>query len=178
MPAALAFRYARALADLAGPGSERIAQELEIVERALKESNDLRIAFESPAVPPPRKRAVIAALTRMLGLSDLLRRFLSIVVEHRRTSLLGDIREAFQAVMDERLGVVRVDVSSARALGDEQRSQLVAELVRMTGKKTRAEFGIREELIGGVLAQIGSTVYDGSVRGRLQAMKRRLAGTD
>lgn len=183
MPAALAFRYARALADLSvRPGSpvdgEAAMAELQAFERALQECQDLRGVLESPAIAPARKQAVMSRLAGMLPLSDLVRRFLLVVVDHRRVELLADVREAFEAVLDERLGLVRVDVTSARQLTPSQRQDLLVGLSRLTGKRTHARFALREDLIGGVVARVGSTVYDGSVRGQLQALKQRLAGTE
>ncbi len=179
MPAALAVRYARALADLVeGPGApaEAVTRDLEAFEKALAESEDLHKVLESPAVTPVGKRRVIVRLAALLAVSDLVRRFLLVVADHRRMRLLHDIREAFESVMDERAGAVRVDVMSARELTPARRDELLAELGRITGKKPRARFSIREDLIGGVMASVGSTVYDGSIRGQLEALKQRLAG--
>jgi F-type H+-transporting ATPase subunit delta len=78
-------------------------------------------------------------------------------------------------VIDERLGRVRADVTSARALSDSQKTALAAELARLSGRQVRCEFGADESLLGGAMARIGSTIWDGSVRGRLEAMRRRLA---
>lgn len=183
MPSALAMRYARALADVAmAPGSkgnaEGVIADLGTFERVLTESVDLKTALESPAVPPPRKRAVAGRLAKELQLSDTVRRFLFVLIDHRRTALLREVREAFESVMDERLGIVRADVMSARPLTEPQQQQILAGLARLTGKQTRAQFRVRDELIGGVMARIGSTVYDGSVRGQLEALKQRLAGVD
>jgi F-type H+-transporting ATPase subunit delta len=181
MPAALASRYARVLADLAmkpgaGVDPHAVMHEIEAFEEALGASHDLRTALESPAIPPGRKRAVIARLAKTLPLSSLVRRFLAVLVDHRRTSLLPEIRPAFEAVMDERLGVVRVDVVSARELTAAQREDLAASVGRLSGKRARAHFAVREELLGGAVARVGSTVFDGSVRGQLEALKQRLAG--
>ena len=179
MPNALAFRYARALADLAarpGVDLETLRRELDAFTAALAESEDLRTALESPAVTPPRKRAVISRMAALLPISDLVRRFLLVVVDHRRVALLREIGEAFEAVIDNRLGVVRADVLSARELTAQQREQLLAGLGKLTGRQVRARFAVDEKLIGGVVARIGSTVYDGSVHGQLQALRHRLAG--
>ncbi len=181
MPNAVAFRYARALADLAAkPGAavdpRGVIADLETFERALVASPDLRNAMQSPAVPPARKHAVMARLTKRLSLADLVRRFLMVLIDHRRMPLLGEIREAFETVMDERLGVVRVDVVSARELTAAQRDELLREFSRATGKKARARFAVSGDLIGGLIAKVGSTVFDGSLRGQLQALKARMAG--
>jgi F-type H+-transporting ATPase subunit delta len=181
MPRALAFRYARALADLVlEPGStadpQAVAAEIESFERTLEAWPDLKLALESPTVPAARKRAVVGRLADSLPLSSLVRRFLFVLIDHRRVALLGDLREAFQAVIDERSGLVRADVVSARLLGPAEREEVVATLGRLTGREARAEFRVERELIGGVVARIGSTVYDGSIRGQLQGLKQRLTG--
>ncbi len=181
MPRALAFRYARALADLVlEPGSaaeaQGVAAEMESFDRTLKAWTDLRLVLESPTVPAARKRAVVGRLAESLPLSDLVRRFLFVLIDHRRVALLGDVREAFQAVMDERSGLVRADVVSARLLGPEERGRILATLGRLTGREARADFRVENGLVGGVVARVGSTVYDGSIRGQLQGLKQRLTG--
>jgi F-type H+-transporting ATPase subunit delta len=180
MPVALAFRYARALADAtasSGTAAEAVAADLSSFEQALAETPDLYRTLESPAVPQQRKRAVVTRLAQMLALSDVVRKFLLVVIDRRRIRLLRDIREGFEAVMDERGGVVRADVTSASELSEAQKTELLASLSRMTGKRMRACFSTSEELIGGVLARVGSTVYDGSVQSQLEGLKRHLAGT-
>lgn len=183
MPAAVASRYARALADLVTrPGSglepERALAELESFAGALKASAELQHVLLSPAVPPPRKRALIARLAGGVGLSDLIRRFLYVLVDRRRIALLEEVREAFETEIDERRGVVRVDVASARELSAAQREALGRELARLTGRRPRLRFALQPGLIAGLVARVGSTVYDGSVRGQLLALRQRLAGED
>lgn len=178
MPGALAFRYGRALADLALPALDpaAIAGELRLFGQALEESRDLQIALESPSVPPARKRAVITRLAGVLPFSDLVRRFLCVLIDHRRTALIGEVREAFEAVVDERLGIVRAEVVSAKPLAERERQEIVGTLTRLTRKEARARFRVEDGLIGGVVARIGSTVYDGSIRGQLQGLQQKMAG--
>lgn len=179
MPDALAFRYARALADVAeqaGSGAETIAVELAAFGNALSETPDLNSALESPAVSQQQKTAVVARLAQLLPLSGIVRRFLQVVIGHRRVGLVHDIREAFEMVMDERGGVVRAEVTSARELSEAQKAELLASLTRATGKKMRASFATSGELIGGVMARVGSTVYDGSIQSQLEGLKRVLVG--
>jgi len=130
----------------------------------------------SPAVPPPRKRSLIGRLAAGLGVSDLLKRFLYVLVDHRRIGLLAEIHEAFEIEVDRRRGLARVDVSSARELTATEREALARELSRLTGQQPRLRFRLAPELIGGLVARVGSTVYDGSVRGQLAALKERMAG--
>ncbi len=183
MPSAVATRYARALVGLAtrpgvGPAADCLLEEMAAFDQALAVTPALRNVLLSPAVAPAQKRALVTRLSQKLGISDLVRRFLLVVIERRRLKLLGEIREAVEGLLDDKLGAVRVDVVSARQLSDTQREALVAGLAVLTGHKPRPRFRVDPELIGGLVARIGSTIYDGSVRGQLEALKRRLVGQE
>jgi F-type H+-transporting ATPase subunit delta len=180
MTSAVAARYARALADaVLAPGSglepvQAVAQ-LTAVEALMQESSELRHALSSPAVRPPNKRRVIDDLAGRSGLSRLIRNFLFVLVDHHRFAVLPDIREAFETEIDQRLGFVRAEVASAQSLDGEQTRAIEAGLTTLTGKQVRARFHVDPALIGGVVARIGSTVYDGSLRGQLESMRRQIA---
>ncbi len=177
---ALAFRYANALADVvtrpaAGIDPQRAAAELRAFEAALASSPELREVLSSPAVPPSRKRAVVGRIAELAGISRVLRNFLLVLIDHRRVTILADVLERFEFLVDERLGFTWALVRSASELDERRRAALVAELERVTGKRVRARFEVDGSLIGGAVAKIGSTVYDGSVRARLEGLGRRLA---
>jgi F-type H+-transporting ATPase subunit delta len=180
MSTALANRYASALVDVvtaSGSGLDPLAVlgQLKDFEAAVASSVELKNVLLSPAVAAPRKRAVIAKLAEPMGLSEKVRNFFYVLLDHRRVSLIGSLAAAYETVLDDRLGRVRADISSAQPLNDEQKAQLLAELTRLSGRTVRPEFSIDASLVGGVTARIGSTIYDGSVRGRLEAMQRQLA---
>ena len=139
------------------------------------ESPELRNALITPAVPPARKRAVIGRVADILGLSRITRNFLFVLIDRRRIAEFSDVVNAFEQILDERLGFARAQVASARELTEEQRAALTAVLEKASDKRLRAQFAVDASLIGGVLARIGSTVYDGSVRGQLQTLRRRLS---
>lgn len=179
MSSAAASRYAKALVDVAtAPGAKieprQMIAQLRDFEAALSSATELRHILLSPAVPPARKRAVVGRIGETLGIARLVRNFLYVVIDHRRIELVGDICDAFESLLDERLGVVRADVAAAGALTDEEQQAIAAQLARLSGKRVRAQFAIDGALIGGVTARIGSTIYDGSVRGRLQELGRRM----
>jgi F-type H+-transporting ATPase subunit delta len=174
-----ANRYGQALVDVVlSPGSglepNAVQTQLRAVESLLKESSELRHVLNSPAVPASRKRGVIAALAPELGLSGKIRNFFFVLIDHRRIGQVSAIREAFDAAINQRTGFVRADVTSAQPLSETQRNTLTAELHKLTGKSVRAEFSVDPALVGGVVTRIGSTVYDGSVRGQLESLRRRL----
>jgi len=173
-----AIRYAHALAQIVMEAPDRpvdqVTRELEAIDELLHESRDLKEILLSPAVQASKKRAVLGRFSDTLGLSRTVRNFLFVLVNHRRIQLFHTIREAFETAVDEQRGVVRAEVKSAAPLNTEQQQYLQAELARVTGKQVRMNYSIDETLIGGVMAKIGSTVYDGSVRAQLNTLRARL----
>jgi F-type H+-transporting ATPase subunit delta len=176
---AIVSRYASALADVvtgpAGMDTAQVVQQLRSFEALLAGSVTLQNALASPAVAAGRKRAVVRKLADQLGLSKIARNFLLVLTDHRRLGALTPVIDAFEIQLDERLGFVRAEISSARGLEERQKAGLAERLSRLTGKKVRARYAVEPELIGGLVARIGSTVYDGSVRGQLNALGRKLA---
>ena len=175
----VATRYAKALADVTTSASASLRPEdalsqLRAFESALAASRELENALTTPAVPTGRKRAVVGRIAGVLKLSPIARNFLFVLIDHRRVSLLGAILTSFDLIMDERLGFARAEVSSPRELTETQRGAINAQLEHVTGKRIRTRFAVDPELIGGVVARIGSTVYDGSVRGQLHTLGQRL----
>jgi F-type H+-transporting ATPase subunit delta len=179
MTSAAAARYARALVDVvtdpaSGKKPGEALEELRAVDAMVSESAILKAALVTPAIPGSRKRAVLGKLMDEMAISKVIRNFLFVIIDHKRIPLLPQIREGFERALDERLGFVQADVTSATALSKPQSSALETELARLGGKGVRVRYAIDENLLGGVVARIGSTVYDGSLRGQLQVMRREL----
>jgi F-type H+-transporting ATPase subunit delta len=175
----VATRYANALADVvAAPGSALrpldAALELRAIADTIQGSVELRHTLATPAVPVNRKRAVVGRIAGILKLSPMMRNFLFVLVDHGRMGALPEIAQRFEEIADERLGFARADVATPREFEDAGRAALNGALDRLTGKRVRMRFAIDESLIGGAIARIGSTVYDGSVRGQLKSLERRL----
>lgn len=181
MASAVANRYARALVDLVlAPNSplspEQAVEQLRAVEQMVSGYLELRIALLTPAIATSRKRAVMGKLLEEIGASRLVRNFTFVIIDHRRIGKIGEIREAFDLLLDERRGFVRAEVTSAVPLDERRRGNLETELSRMTGKRMRLRFAIDAGLLGGVSARIGSKMYDGSLRGQLLRMRREFTG--
>ena len=183
MISVVAARYAKALGDVvtargAQVDTAAIMAQLRAVDRLIESSSELRNALASPAVAPSRKRAVLSRLmdTRpeLGNVLPQVRNFLFVVIDHRRIMELKAIMEAFEALIDQRLGFVQADVSSARDLTAGQRASLEAQLSRLAGKKAKLRFSTDPALIAGVVARVGSVVYDGSVRGQLDRLRVKL----
>lgn len=176
---AIANQYAKALLESvsqAGSGatSEEALSQLLQFDAVLKSSHDLHTILLSPAVAQAQKQRVLGRLAGVLGMHGLVRNFLFVVTRHRRLNLLGEIRDRYQALLDETLGLVRARVSTAAPLSQEQVVALEAALARVTGKEMRCGYEVDETLVGGLAVRVGSTMYDGSVRGQLDSLRRRL----
>jgi F-type H+-transporting ATPase subunit delta len=175
MSMAVANRYARALADvLAEKGDYRHAQqELADFAAVYHESLQLREVYKTPAVSVDKKLKILTAITAQLGTSHVIKNFLRVLLMHYRMNLLPQIGEAFRRISNELLGVVQVRITSAATLSEPERQALGARFSEITGKQLEMEYSVDRELIGGVRAQIESTVYDGSVRGQLEHMRQQ-----
>lgn len=179
MLSVVASRYARALLDVVlAPGANidtnQVVADLRAVADVIKGSADLRNTLESPAVAPSRKRAVMRRLLEPAGIGEKVRNFVYVAIDHRRADEFPSIVDAFEQLLDERLGFVSADVRSARELDPAQRAALEAQVVRLSGRKAKVKFSTDPALLAGVVARIGSTVYDGSVRGQLERLRSRL----
>jgi F-type H+-transporting ATPase subunit delta len=172
----VAERYAAALADVAveRKNSETIKRNLAAFVEAFSSVADLRNALQSPALNAEVKRKVIAEVAGKMGLDVAVRNFIYLVVDHRRTEILPEMEEAFLSELNERLGIVDAEVTSAHELNDDEKRQLRSVLEQRTGKKVEARFQIDGALLGGAVVRLGSTIYDGSVRDQLRRLREQL----
>jgi F-type H+-transporting ATPase subunit delta len=171
------LQYANALADIAlaqGAG-EPAAKQLNAFGAAYAQSAELRTFLASPAVTVEAKHAVLEKITGRLGASKIIRNFLFVIADHRRTQLIPEILAALQQVLQQRQGVAEAEISSAVELSATQKKELAATLARLTGKKIETKYSLDPALLGGAVVRIGDTIYDGSLRSRLNEMRSRLA---
>ena len=171
--------YARAFADVVMTKSNlldpaRMLQELHGIEALLQESDPLRRVLENPSIPGNGKRAVLDAITMRLGTTRQVRNFIAVLIDHRRLPLFSEILKQLEQELDSRQGFAEAQVSSARQLSDPEKQMLEAEIVKMTGKKVRARYQQDASLLGGAVVQVGSTIYDGSVKGQLEKIREQL----
>lgn len=176
MPTVVANRYARALADVVAATGEyrQVLQELDNFHAVYAESADLRAVCETPAVPLAQKIKVLEAIVARLGSAPVTLNFLRVLLAHYRLPLLEEVIQAFRKIAYDRLGIAQVMISSAADLSEGEEELLRARFRELTRKQADLEFRVEWRLIGGLVAQIGSTVYDGSVRGQLERIRERL----
>jgi len=176
--ASVSRRYARALVDaiLAQKIDADIARlQLRSIGQAVHDSDDLRRVWESPAVPPVQKRAVLDGIVKQMTVAKPIRNFIAILIDNRRIAMLDDIVRQFENELDNQLGFVEAEISSARTLTPGEKRDLENKVERLTSKKVRARYALDPQLLGGVSVRVGSTIYDGSVRGQLEKMRQDLS---
>lgn len=174
----VARRYAVALADvvIAKGEARRVQEELSAWELMMQANQPLLEVFRNPTVPYEQKRKVLTALVARARVRPTTANFLQVLLQNQRLGDLGEVNKRFAQVLDERSGVVSAEVTTARPVPEDSQQALRAKLSAMTGKDVRLSFKTDEELIGGMVTRIGSTIYDGSVRSQLQLAKEKLAG--
>ena len=175
--AAVSSRYARALVEVVLEqklDANTTREQLHSFSEAVRESTELRRVWESPAVPAERKRAVLDGIAQQMNTSKAIRNFIAVIIDHRRIPMLDDIVRQFAVELDAQLGFVEAEISSARQLSTEEKRGLESQVERLTGKKVRARYASDPGLLGGVMVRVGSTIYDGSIRGQLEKMKQEL----
>lgn len=170
------LQYANALADVAFAqgAAEPTLKQLADFQAAFNASAELRNALASPGVPAEAKRAVIEKITARIGGGKIIRNFLYVIADHRRTHILPEIVAAFEDVVRQRQGIAEAEVSCAFELSAAQKKRLSQTLERVTGKKIEARFTLDPSLLGGAVVRVGDTIYDGSVRNSLKEMRARL----
>ena len=170
-----ANRYARALMDVLYPDhAERGLEQLQSFLTLLIEQPEARTFLENPTMAGGRRNRLLKEISAALSFDRKVSNFVNILADRNRLSILEEVVEEYRKLLDDRLGIVRARITAARALDSVQHRELESKLEQITGKQVRMEVAVDPSLIGGVIAQVGSTIYDGSVRQQLQAFKSRL----
>lgn len=176
--ASVASTYARAFADVvlsAHLDVERSIAALRAIANLLGESPELRRVWENPAVPAEQKRRVLDVIAERDELPKQVRNLVAVLIDHRRTHFLEPIIRQLEKELDARLGFVEAQITSARTLEDAEKSEFEAQVGKLTGKKVRAHYGEDASLLGGAMVRVGSTIYDGSVKGQLEKIKEAIS---
>lgn len=170
--------YARAFADVVMSrhlDPARTLAETQQIASLVRESKELREIWDAPSVPSEQKRAVLDAIVGRAGILRPVRNFVAVLIDKRRIRFLTDIVAEFAKELNARLGFAEADITTARELSGDERSHLERDLARVTGKNIRAKYSQDQALLGGAIARVGSTVYDGSVKGQFEKIRAQLA---
>jgi F-type H+-transporting ATPase subunit delta len=172
-----ANRYARALLDVAlkeKADLSRIDTELADFNQLVQQHPNLAKVLLNPAVPMPRKRALVTELTARARLQPVLAKLVALLAERDRMIVLPDLVTAYRERLQDHLKIVRAEITTAVPLTAERAQQIERTLASATGRTVTLSTRVDASIIGGVVARVGSTVFDGSVTNHLQRMKQRL----
>jgi F-type H+-transporting ATPase subunit delta len=145
------------------------------LETFLRESAELRTIWDTPSVLAQQKLKLLDAIAKKAGLLPEIRNFAAVLISNRRIHAFDQIAKEAINRINEQLGIADAEIVSTRELGAEEKHRLEAQVAKTTGKKLRVRYSLDQGLMGGVLVKVGSTVYDGSVRGQLQRIREQLA---
>jgi F-type H+-transporting ATPase subunit delta len=173
---AVADRYARAIFEIGAESGTlgELAQQIAAIAAAYAANANLRAILDNPLVAEEQREAVLQEIAARLGLSEIATNSVRLLARRRKLRALPDIARRLGSLSDERAGVLRARVTSARELPESYYSDLTTRLEKATGKKIVLERRQDPALIAGVVTQIGDNTIDGSLKGRLHDIERQL----
>ena len=172
-----ANRYAKALFDVSlqeKADLTKIAEDLSAFSELLASNSELMRAAARVGVADAARKAMMTQIADRLGVADQVKKLVVVLTETRKLNLIKDLADAYRERLLAHQNIVRADVTSAVALSSDKTKALADSLSKVTGKKVEVQVSVDPELLGGVVARIGSTVYDGSVRTQLQRLRQEL----
>lgn len=175
--AAFVARYATAFLEVvtaAKLDTAAIGAELDDFLGTWSGSAELREFFVNPAIPTAQKVEFLDTLNKKLGLRKELRNLLAVLISNNRIGAVSEVAAAYRRMLQQQLGIQQAEIVTARELGAEERDALIAEIGKLAGSAVDASFKLDAGILGGTVVRIGSTVYDGSVRGRLDRLREEL----
>ncbi len=172
------LRYARALDTVVaerGLSRDAVKAQLGDFLATLTGSAPLREVFENPSIPEEQKLRVLDGLGERLQFDQTVRNFIAVVMRNMRLEELHTMIAAYLERADEDSGIAEAEITSARPLLDEDKRALEQSVAQLAGGSgIRATYREDPALLGGAVVRVGSTVYDGSVRGQLEQLKQRM----
>jgi F-type H+-transporting ATPase subunit delta len=171
--------YARAFADVVMSmrldPALTLAQAQQMASLA-RDNKSLREVWDAPSISAEKKRAVLDSIVQRAGISRPVRNFIAVLIDHRRTRFISEIVAQFAQELNQRMGFAEAEVTTAHELNAEERTRLEQDLAKVTSKRIRAQYAQDPAILGGAIARVGSTVYDGSVKGQLERIRQQLMG--
>lgn len=174
---AFALQYAHALADVVMADkldTKEIDRQLEDFQSTWTDSRQLREVFQNPSIQLETKLKVLDAMVPRIGMLKQVRNFVALLLKNDRIHAVESITSDYRNEINRRLNVSEAEITSVRELNPEQKSKIEAKASALTGLEIRPVYKQDPSLLGGVVLRIGDTVYDGSVRGRLEELREKM----
>ncbi len=173
----LSRRYAKAIFAIGSEqgGLDKLGSDLRSLAKAMNESAELRATLTSPAISRTDRKKVIDGLLQAIGVVSTTRNLVYLLLDGERLGYVQAISRELDAMIETKAGRVTAEVTSAKPLDPSQLSQITAALEKLSGKKVTVTKREDPELLGGVVAKVGDTVYDGSLRTQLRTLRDELS---
>lgn len=175
--AEITLRYAHALEQVvlaAKLDGAAVLAQLKDIAGTFEGSSELREVLMDPSIAREQKLRVLDAISARIGIYPQVRNFVAVIIEHERLHEMNEIVSEFARIADDDAGIADAEITTARVLTDDDRSKLEEQVAKLAGSRVRAVYREDDALLGGAIVKIGSTIYDGSIRGQLQQMKQKL----
>ena len=176
IPSAILGRYARSLAEIVFEQNveQKVTEDLNTYSEIFRVVPDLLAAFHTPSVPRETKEKLLAEVMALHPVCQIASNFLHVLLQHNRIGFFQQIMDAYLKSVNERKGIVSARVTSASPLSAQSLKSLENKLAGVTGKLVNVESQTDASLLGGIVVQVGSTIFDGSIRTQLSEIRRRL----
>ncbi|MBN1569268.1 MAG: ATP synthase F1 subunit delta [Acidobacteria bacterium] len=179
IPSAILGRYARSLAEIVFEENvePQVTEDLKTCNEIFRAVPDLLEAFHSPSIPRETKEKLLAEMMRLHPVAPITSNFMRILIQHNRIRFYPQILDSYLKSVNDRKGIVTAHVTAAAQVPPKDLKSLESKLAEIMGRLVNVEVHTDAGLLGGVVVQVGSTVFDGSIRTQLSEMRRRLTET-
>jgi len=170
--------YARAFADVVFHqriDPAKALNETQSIAQLVAANKPLREVWDAPSIPAEQKRGVLDAIVAREKISRPVRNFIAVLIDHHRINFLHSIVKQFEQELNQRMGFSEAEIISARELSEPERRTLETQVEKLTSRKVRARYAQDRAILGGAVVRVGSTIYDGSVRGRLERIRQAIS---
>jgi F-type H+-transporting ATPase subunit delta len=173
----IAKRYAKALFEIAEETKklEKITNDVVFIDSLVRSSRELQLFLKSPIIKEDKKREVLKEIFSDSRVDPVTLKFIMLLVEKKREDILHDIVKVYQQIYDEKMGIVSAEVVTAVEVGERLKKKIEQKILELTGaKKVKASYRVDPSIIGGIVIRVGDTVYDASIRRRIQLLREQL----
>ncbi|MFN3135651.1 MAG: ATP synthase F1 subunit delta [Candidatus Kryptonium sp.] len=173
----VAKRYAKALIEIAEELKklDRITQDVQLIDSMIRSSRDLQLFLKSPIIKEDKKREIIQEIFVDSRVDPIILKFILLLVEKKREDLLHDIVKVYQELYDEKVGAVTAEIVTVVELNSTEKNDVEKKVLELTrAKKVKAIYKVDPSIIGGIIIRIGDTVYDASIKRRIQLLREQL----
>jgi F-type H+-transporting ATPase subunit delta len=173
----IAKRYAKALFEIAEETKklEKITNDVVFIDSLIRSSRELQLFLKSPIIKEDKKREVLKEIFSDSRVDPVTLKFIMLLVEKKREDILHDIVKVYQQIYDEKMGIVSAEVVTAVEVGERLKKKIERKILELTGaKKVKASYRVDPSIIGGIVIRVGDTVYDASIRRRIQLLREQL----